>query len=342
MAILHLSVKSSSAAPPSRGHAEYITASDRYEQKQGVKHVEHGNMPVFAADEPMRFWSAADAHERANGRTYTELQFALPRELSQEKQIELAHSATREFLGDRHAYTLAVHASEARDGKEQPHAHLMFSERKIDERTRELPEERFFKRNGATKDRAWNDKDKPEELREKWCQMMNQAMRENQVESQVDHRSYERQGREDLAALREPKIGYGPGAEERAGQVEQLREERAETLSHPKETPEQVEQQAAKRIEAIEQQARKEMSLIDRAIAEVKVKYEQAKQYVRDKFEEWRVQSTPATPAQATAESPPKAETFVEKFRREKAEKIEERRKKQQQDNETNKPRHTQ
>ena len=164
-----------------------------------MEHVEHGNMPVFAATEPIQFWGAADAQERANGRTYTEIQFALPRELSREKQIELAHSATKEFLGDRHAYTLAVHAPDARDGKEQPHAHLMFSERRIDERTRELPAEQFFKRNGATKDRAWNDKAKPEELREKWCQMMNQAMRENHVESQVDHRSYERQGREDLS-----------------------------------------------------------------------------------------------------------------------------------------------
>lgn len=341
MAIMHLSVKSSSAAPPSRGHAEYITASDRYEKKQGVEHVEHGNMPVFAAAEPLQFWSAADAQERANGRAYTEIQFALPRELSREKQIELARTASKEFLGDRHAYTLAVHAPGARDGKEQPHAHLMFSERKIDERTRELPEERFFKRNGATKDRAWNDKEKPEELRTKWCQMMNQAMRENQVESQVDHRSYERQGREDLAALREPKIGYGPGADGRASQVEQLREERAETLSHPKETSEQVEQHAAKRIEAIEQEAKREISLIDRAIAEVKVKYEQAKQYVREKFEGWRAQSTPETPTQTTGESPPRAEIFVEKFRREKAEKSEDR-KKQQQDNQTNKPRHTQ
>jgi hypothetical protein len=342
MAIVHFAMKSSSAAPPSRGHAEYITASDRYEQKQGVELVEHGNMPVFATAEPLQFWSAADAQERANGRTYTEIQFALPRELSRDKQIELARTASKEFLGERHAYTLAVHAPDARDGKEQPHAHLMFSERKIDERTRELPAEQFFKRNGATKDRMWNDKAKPEELREKWCQMMNQAMRENHSESQVDHRNYEQQGREDLAALREPKIGYGPGAEERAAQVEQLREERAETLTMPQQTPEQVEQQAAKRIEAIEQQAKRELSLIDRAIAEVKVKYEQAKQYVREKFEGWQAQNTPETPTQTAGESPPRAETFVEKFRREQAEKIEERRKKQQQDNQTNKPRHTQ
>lgn len=341
MAIVHVAMKSSASAPPSRGHAEYITASDRYDKKQGVEHVEHGNMPSFAAAEPLQFWSAADAQERANGRTYTEIQFALPRELSREKQIELASTATKEFLGDRHAYTLAVHAPGARDGKEQPHAHLMFSERKIDECTRELPAEQFFKRNGAKKDREWNDRAKPEELREKWCKMMNQAMRENNVESQVDHRSYEQQGREDLAALREPKIGYGPGAEERAAQVGQLRGERVEALAKPQQTPEQTEQKAAMQIEAIEERAKKEMSLIDRTIAEVKEKYELAKQYVRAKLDGLRAKNTPDTSTQTTTESPPRAETFVEKYRREQAEKIEDR-KKQQQDNQTNKPRHTQ
>lgn len=52
----------------------------------------------------MRFWVAADAHERANGRTYMELQIALPRELNPTQREELA----RELIGDRFAYTMAV------------------------------------------------------------------------------------------------------------------------------------------------------------------------------------------------------------------------------------------
>ncbi len=92
-------------------------------------------MPEFARENPQAFWQAADAHERENGRAYTELQIALPRELSGEQRIELAREATRELLGDRFAYTMAVHTPLAKDNIEQPHMHLMFSERVVDDRT---------------------------------------------------------------------------------------------------------------------------------------------------------------------------------------------------------------
>lgn len=342
MAIMHLSVKSSSTAPPARGHAEYITGSEKYERKQGVEHVEHGNMPRFAEAEPLSFWSAADEQERANGRAYTEVQFALPRELDREKQVQLARQATAEFVGDRHAYTLAVHIPNGSDGKEQPHAHLMFSERRIDENTRELPEERFFKRNGATKDRAWNDKTKPEELRETWCTMMNRAMLENNVEIQVDHRSYERQGRQGMVAFREPKIGYGPGAKERVEEVVQLRVEKAELVSPEflQQTPSDVESHAEKQIESVEQRAQEELKLIDRAIAEIREKYQQVSQYVREKIDSWHGEGS-ASAAETKVESPPTGGgTFLKKFRRERAGQIEERQQKQEQ--KTHKPRHTQ
>ena len=43
------------------------------------------------AGRPARtYWAAADDHERANGRLYREVQFALPNELSPEARRELA------------------------------------------------------------------------------------------------------------------------------------------------------------------------------------------------------------------------------------------------------------
>jgi RHS repeat-associated protein len=56
------------------------------------------NMPEFAQADPHSFWVAADAYERANGRTYTELQIALPRELEPAQRKELAREATKELL----------------------------------------------------------------------------------------------------------------------------------------------------------------------------------------------------------------------------------------------------
>jgi len=143
MAIVHVAFKSSSKAPPAAAHAQYIARNGQYERRGGIELVEHGNMPEFAQADPNAFWVAADAHERVNGRTYTELQIALPRELDPAQRHELAREATRELLGDRFAYTLAVHVPLAKDNFDQPHMHLMFSERIIDERTSAIPEEQF-------------------------------------------------------------------------------------------------------------------------------------------------------------------------------------------------------
>ena len=65
-----------------------------------------GNMPEFAQADPHAFWVAADAHERANGRT--PIQSCRSRASLPGQRHELAREA-RELLDDRFAYTLAVH-----------------------------------------------------------------------------------------------------------------------------------------------------------------------------------------------------------------------------------------
>jgi hypothetical protein len=51
--------------------------------------------------------------------------------------------------------------------------------------TRGLAEDRFFKRNGAKKDPKWNRREKPDEGREKWVEMMNGAMQRAGIEHQM-------------------------------------------------------------------------------------------------------------------------------------------------------------
>jgi hypothetical protein len=322
MAIVHVAFKSSSQAPPAAAHAQYIARDGQYQERGGLELVESGNMPEFAQANPHSFWVAADAHERANGRTYTELQIALPRELDPAQRQELAREATRELLGDRFAYTLAVHTPLAKDNIEQPHMHLMFSERAVTEATREIPEERFFKRNGAKKDPEWNDRNKPEEVREKWVEMMNAAMERHghiQDPSQrLDARSWAEQGRGDLASLREEKTlrGDGPEAMERHGEIDQLRMERAElppphldragAIQH-------LEQQAGQRIAGVEERTAQELSRLDKLIAaarelatEVKERTVAAAQNVaerveqfRERFDRWREGKTEGKPEQS-------------------------------------------
>ncbi len=287
MAIVHVAFKSSSQAPPAAAHAQYIARDGQYQERGGVELVESGNMPEFAQADPHSFWVAADAHERANGRTYTELQIALPRELEPAQRQELAREATRELLGDRFAYTLAVHTPLAKDNIEQPHMHLMFSERAVTDDTRGFAEDRFFKRNGAKKDPEWNDRNKPEEVREKWVEMMNTAMELHghihDPSQRLDARSWAEQGRGDLAALREQKTlqGDGPEAKERHAKIDQLRQQRVElppphldragAIQH-------LEQQAEQRIAGVEERTAQELSRLDKLIAAVRELANEAKE----------------------------------------------------------------
>jgi MobA/MobL family len=271
MAIVHVIYKSSSQAPPAAAHAQYIARDGQYQRRGGVELVESGNMPEFAQADPHSFWVAADAHERANGRAYTEIQIALPRELEKAQREELAREITRELMGDRFAYTMAVHVPLAKDNIDQPHLHLMFSERAVDEQTRELAEDRFFKRNGARKDPAWNDRNKPEEVREKWVEMMNRAMEHAGHEQRLDARSWAEQGREDLAALREPKLlgGVGHEATELRDRVEELRRQREELPAlhlDQMAAVEELEKRAEAEIARIEQQRDEQISILDKLI----------------------------------------------------------------------------
>ena len=67
-------------------------------------------MPEWAQADPGKYWDAADENERANGRLYSEVQFALPRELSEPQRREVAgRFAERLTGGEKLPYTLAIH-----------------------------------------------------------------------------------------------------------------------------------------------------------------------------------------------------------------------------------------
>ena len=131
MAVFHLKASFGSRAGGQSALAknQYIEREGRYE-KDGdeLEHKENENMPEWARDDPEKYWEAADEHERANGRLYSEVQFALPKELSEAERREAASSfAERLTGGERLPYTLAIHRGGANG--ENPHAHLMFSAR---------------------------------------------------------------------------------------------------------------------------------------------------------------------------------------------------------------------
>lgn len=147
MALARLNVgtgKKGKAAP----HAAYIAREGKYakpdDNLEKLEFVGHGNMPKWAEAEPSFFWQMSDAHERANGSAYREHVIALPRELTADQRHDLILDWIDKELGDKHAYQYAIHNHLALDGGEQPHCHLMFSERTIDGISRDP--DQYFKR----------------------------------------------------------------------------------------------------------------------------------------------------------------------------------------------------
>ncbi len=266
MAVYHLkmSVGSRAGGQSALAKNDYIEREGRYElDREELEDKEHENMPEWAEDAPRSYWAAADEHERANGRLYREVQFALPKELNEAERRELASGfAKRLTEGERLPYTLAIHQG-GPDG-ENPHAHLMFSERANDGIGRSR--EQWFKRynakepekGGARKSREAVPRTWLEQTRKAWEREANEALRRAGREERIDGRSladrrdeaYRSGDLERAAELsREPNVHLGPQA--------------FGTL--PGETDSFV-QQKAERVEKDNQELRREHGGVDERI----------------------------------------------------------------------------
>ena len=129
----------------------YITRTSHFKNykesvSEQIEFVKSGNLPSFAEGKPAEFWQAADVFERSNGRTCSSLVVALPKELNQAQRIELAEAFITEFADRyRFPFSCAIHNHAGLiAGIEQPHLHLMYSERHMDGIDRSA--EQFFKR----------------------------------------------------------------------------------------------------------------------------------------------------------------------------------------------------
>jgi MobA/MobL family len=110
-----------------KNHVRYISGIGKHADKKEVKFVVDKLIPSFAKNAE-EFFDEADKNERANGRSYRSIVFAIPREA--EDKLAWAQALTDDILGDKHAYRLAIHLD---DAGHNPHAHLMFSERGLTE-----------------------------------------------------------------------------------------------------------------------------------------------------------------------------------------------------------------
>ena len=241
MASYHLSVKTGGKGNASP-HADYISREGKYarEKDSDLEHKESGNMPAWAAHKPSEFWKAADTFERANGCTYREIEIALPREFTPAQRLELVRDFVQQEIGDRHAYQFAIHNPRAAiEGGEQPHAHIMFSERLNDGIERD-PQPYFKRANTKNPERGGAKKvrfgETPTERkayliaqRERWADLQNKHLERYQHIDRVDARSLKAQGIE-----REPERHFG------AGQVRQFEPAQLHALMERREAERQA------------------------------------------------------------------------------------------------------
>ena len=233
MAIFHLDVKTGTRGGGQSASAkfDYLEREGRYSKEaEELEYKESGNMPAWAEDDPGKYWQAADEHERTNGRLFQQVEVALPVELDERQRLALARSFAEKLTGpERLPYTLAIHRGEAKNpgDKNNPHAHLMISERGLDRDARSA--ETWFKRankrnperGGALKSRELMNPDWIAQTRQVWEQEANRALeRAGHAPSRINHRSLaerfgteaERSGDLERAAelSREPSVHRGP------------------------------------------------------------------------------------------------------------------------------------
>ena len=223
IAMLSVGVGSKGKASP---HAQYIAREGKYEKEndslEKLEHTGYGNMPQWAEHDPNYLWQMADENERKNGSTYREHVIALPRELNQEQRHELIKDWIKQEIGDKHAYQYAIHNPPAMDGKEQPHCHLMFSERTRDSIDRD-PDQYFKRYNSKNPEKGGAKKantglshaDRKADLlaqRERWEQTCNKHLELAGSRKRISMKSLKAQGINrkpidlTMRQLKDPKI----------------------------------------------------------------------------------------------------------------------------------------
>ena len=243
IAIYHLSIKiisrgkgKSAVAAAAYRSGEKITNDydgmiHDYTKKSGVIHTEillSGNAPTEYADRAT-LWNAVEKIEKnKNAQLAREIELALPAELSKEQNINLVREYTKQHFVEAGMCTdICIH--DKKDGN--PHAHIMLTMRPFNEdKTWGDKQQKVyqFDKNGnkiydtikrqykcnKVQTTDWNEQTKAEEWRHGWADICNQYLERSNQAERVNHRSYERQGVEQIPTIH---LGMAVSAMERKG-----------------------------------------------------------------------------------------------------------------------------
>ena len=229
MAIYHLFIKIISRGKGKSAVAAYAYRSGEmieneydgivhdFTKKGGIAYTEI----LLPQNAPQEFvnrsvlWNSVEKIEKSkNSQLAREIEIALPKELNREKQIELVREYVKEnFVKVGMCADIALHDKNDRN----LHAHILLTMRPLNEdktwgakskKEYILDEngEKVKLKNGNYKTRKidtvdWNEQDKAEEWRKSWADITNKYLKENSIQEKVDHRSYQRQGIEQIPTI---------------------------------------------------------------------------------------------------------------------------------------------
>ena len=181
-----------------------------YTKKGGVVHSEillPAHAPPAFSDRST-LWNSVELSEKSNNAQLArEVEIALPVELSREEQTRLVREyCSSQFVSKGMIADFNLHDT----GGGNPHAHILLTMRPLDERGAWLPKskkeyvldengEKIRLPSGRYKTRKvdlvdWNDRENAEVWRRAWADLANEFLERNDCPERIDHRSYERQG----------------------------------------------------------------------------------------------------------------------------------------------------
>lgn len=230
MAIYHCSIKiisrgkgKSAVAAAAYRAGETLTnqfdgITHDYTRKGGVVHTEillPVNAPAEYADRAA-LWNAVEKIEKAkNAQLAREIEIALPAELTREQNISLVREyVNQHFVAAGMCADICVHNKN--DGN--PHAHIMLTMRPferggtwgakqkkeyiLDPQGKKIyaPQKRQYKCKSIPAT-DWNEQTKAEEWRSAWAEICNLFLEQNGHAERIDHRSYERQGIDQIPTI---------------------------------------------------------------------------------------------------------------------------------------------
>lgn len=192
-------------------YSEYYGQVSDYTRKGGVIHAEillPPHAPREYADRQTLWNAVEDAERNKNAQLAYSFDIALQNEFTLDENIQLARQflldnfVSRDMIAD-----FAVHQPDKDGGIANPHFHVMCPIRPLNlDGTWGAKQRRVYREDGkfdAVPTTDWGRPETLEEWRETWAALCNAKFEEKGLPCRIDHRSYERQGIEQLPTVHE-------------------------------------------------------------------------------------------------------------------------------------------